>query len=165
MGDNRNNRGMSKTTLYRKWIDMKSRCLNPNHGNYKHYGARGITICDEWLGEHGFENFREWALLNGYKEELSIDRIGNDKGYFPENCRWATKRIQNINRRSTKNTSGYVGVKRHSSRNGWYGSVKINNKDFFTGYSEDIHEAAKMRNEYIISHGLQNKLNEIKVSV
>lgn len=118
MGDNRNNRGMSKTTLYRKWIDMKSRCLNPNHENYKHYGARGITICDEWLGEHGFENFREWALLNGYKEELSIDRIENDKGYFPENCRWATKRIQNINRRSTKNTSGYVGVKRHSSRNG-----------------------------------------------
>lgn len=162
MGDNRNNRGMSKTKLYRKWMDMKSRCFNHKCCNYKYYGGRGISICDEWLGKNGFRNFQDWALDNGYKDGLSIDRIENDKNYHPNNCRWVTKRVQNINKRPTyKNTSGYVGIKKHSSGKGWYGSVKIGNKDFYTGYSEDILEAVKMRNQYIISHGLANQLNEV----
>ena len=59
MGDNRNNRGESKTTLYRRYIDMKTRCLNPQSCNYKYYGARGIKICTEWLGKDGFKNFKE----------------------------------------------------------------------------------------------------------
>lgn len=148
--------------LYRKWIDMKSRCLNPNSCNYMHYGGRGIVICDEWIGKEGFENFRTWAMSNGYTEGLSIDRIDRDGSYCPDNCRWTTRRVQNINKRpSSPNTSGYVGIKKHSSGKGWYGSVKVENVDCYTGYSENLLEAVRMRNEYILSRGLENELNEV----
>ena len=92
---------------------MKSRCYNPNSCNYKNYGARGIKICDEWLGKDGYNNFKKWSLENGYKKELSLDKIDNNGNYSPNNCRWTTRRIQNINKRpGTPNTSGFVGVKK-----------------------------------------------------
>lgn len=162
MGDNRNNRGCSKENLYHRWMDMKSRCFNPNCCNYSHYGARGISVCDDWLGKDGYMKFKEWSLANGYKKELSLDRINNDLDYCPTNCRWTNKRIQNINRRQLNNTSGYVGIKRHSSGIGWYGTVKVNNKDYYTGYSRNINEAIVMRNQYIIAHNLDNKINEVE---
>lgn len=162
MGDTSNNRGMSKTHLYRVWIDMKSRCFTKSCGNYRHYGARGITICDEWLGKDGFCNFKAWSLSHGYARTLSIDRIDNNGNYEPDNCRWVTKNIQNINKRPTNpNTSGFVGIRKHTSGTGWYGSVKIDNVDHYTGFSKDITEAVRMRNEYILSNGLPNALNEV----
>lgn len=90
--------GYSKERLHHIWICMKNRCLNPKNFDYKHYGARGITVCDEWLD---YENFKKWALENGYKENLSIDRIDNAKDYSPDNCRWATMQEQVNNRRNT----------------------------------------------------------------
>lgn len=79
---------MTKTKLYCKWKDMKTRCLNPSHKHYDRYGGRGIEICEDW--KHSFELFMEWANLNGYTENLSLERIDNDKGYYPENCSWIT---------------------------------------------------------------------------
>jgi hypothetical protein len=147
--------------LYRKWIDMKSRCLNPSSCNYLNYGARGISICEEWL--HNYKSFESWAIQNGYNPKLSIDRINNDGNYEPSNCRWTTKRVQNINKRPTSpNTSGYVGIRKHTSGIGWYGSVKVNNKDYFTGYSKDLREAVIMRNKYIKEHNLDNQINEVR---
>lgn len=89
--------GMYGTPLNSVWNSMKQRCNNPNHQAYKNYGARGIFICDEW---NDFENFRDWALSNGYEEGLTIDRINNDDGYYPENCRWVDMITQANNRRT-----------------------------------------------------------------
>lgn len=92
--------GMTKTPIHHKWIDMKKRCTNPKCNNYKNYGARGITVCEEW--SNSFISFMEWSLLNGYSDELEIDRIDNDKGYSPENCRYVTKNVNNFNKRTNR---------------------------------------------------------------
>lgn len=84
--------------LYSRWLSIKDRCRNPKNAQYKNYGGRGITICPEW--ENDFYAFRDWAFLNGYDESLSIDRIDNDKGYSPDNCRWVDSKIQGNNRRT-----------------------------------------------------------------
>jgi hypothetical protein len=77
---------------------MKQRCLNENNIQYIDYGERGITICEEWKND--FELFYNWSISNGYEEGLSIDRINNDKGYYPDNCRWTNELVQANNTRS-----------------------------------------------------------------
>ena len=90
------------TNIYRAYICMKDRCLNPNNSSYKRYGGRGISICKEWLGEEGFLNFYNWAINNGHKDNLSIDRIDNNGNYEPSNCRWVDKLAQANNRSKNK---------------------------------------------------------------
>ncbi len=92
--------GMSKTRLYRIWTKLKHRCYNPKNKSYKDYGGRGIAVCDEWL--HDFKAFYDWAMANGYRDDLSIDRIDSDKGYSQDNCRWANSKGQVRNRRTTR---------------------------------------------------------------
>ena len=90
--------GLRYTRLYRIWINMKTRCYNKNTNRYKDYGARGITICNEWRND--FMSFYNWSMNNGYDENLTIDRINNDKNYEPSNCRWITVKEQNRNKRN-----------------------------------------------------------------
>lgn len=92
--------GRSKERLYNIWYKMKQRCNVPNAVNYANYGGRGIKVCEAW--EKDYLAFRAWALENGYADNLSIDRIENDKGYCPENCRWISNKAQQRNRRNNR---------------------------------------------------------------
>lgn len=80
--------GCYQTKLYGVWQALKQRCLNPNHKSYHRYGGRGILLYPEWFD---FVDFRDWALINGYKEGLSIDRVNNNGDYEPRNCQWITR--------------------------------------------------------------------------
>lgn len=83
--------------LYNIWHAMKQRCLDKNKKEYKYYGGKGIKMCNEWLND--FNCFQNWALNNGYKENLTIDRINSNKDYCQENCRWVTQKENNLNRK------------------------------------------------------------------
>lgn len=98
-GKLRQTHGERKTRLYRIWTGIKDRTLNHNSKYWSRYGERGISIYPQWA--NSFETFRDWALSNGYSDNLTLDRIDNDKGYEPNNCRWADWLIQQNNKRNT----------------------------------------------------------------
>lgn len=92
----RNNKhGFSKHQLNNIWRGMKDRCYKPNSISYPYYGAKGIEICDEWLSD--ISAFFKWAICSGYKKGLLIDRVKNELGYSPSNCRWLTPKESNRN--------------------------------------------------------------------
>jgi len=83
---------------YRSWLDMRNRCYYVNHNRYEYYGGKGITVYDIWRDD--FIEFYRWAIANGWKKGLTLDRKDNSKNYCPENCKWSTVKEQNRNRTS-----------------------------------------------------------------
>ena len=153
--------GLIRTKLYNTWSKLKDRVLNPKHKAYQDYGGRGISVCGEWKDD--FMSFYNWAMENGYSDELSIDRIDNDGDYCPENCRWTTKTIQSRNQRIAKNnTSGYKGVSYDKKANKYKAQIKVNNKSIYLGSFPTAVEGAIAYNNYIIENNLEGYiLNEI----
>lgn len=117
----------SDSNLYDVWTNIKQRCLNENNPHYKNYGGRGITICDEWLDD--FIEFQRWSIENGYKKGLNIDRKDNDKGYFPDNCRFITY-IENQN---NKRTNTYIEFDNETNTiTNWAKKLNINPRTLVT---------------------------------
>lgn len=99
---------LTNTRIYNTWWNIKRRCYNKNNKHYKNYGGRGIKVCDEWLDkETGFMNFYNWAMKNGYSDDLSIDRINVHGNYEPNNCRW----VDNVTQQNNRRTNRYISYK------------------------------------------------------
>ena len=123
---------------------MRQRCNNPNNEFYYRYGGRGIAYCDEWKE---FLPFYQWAIANGYSDELTLDRIDNDGNYSPENCKWSTQHEQSINKTHIQGKTGVVGVRwkmnRYQAEFWWYG------KYHYVGRYKTIEEAKAAREKAI----------------
>lgn len=95
--------GMYGTPVYHVWSAMVQRCTNARNPYYHNYGGRGITVCDEWLSSA--ESFIAWAIESGYAKGLTLDRIDNNSGYRPDNCRWISLQAQQRNKRTNRNVT------------------------------------------------------------
>ena len=131
--------GMTKTPLHNVWIALKDRCTNPNNQRFKHYGGKGVKVCEEW--KHDFQKFYDFAIENGWKKGLTIDRIDNDGDYTPENCHFITNRKQQLNKSNNnrvtingetltiKEWCDKSGINRNTFvwrlRNGWQGNALL----------------------------------------
>lgn len=139
--------GLSYTSLYNVYDGMKARCYNPEHNRYHCYGGRGIKICDEWLGEHGRDNFLTWAINNGYQKGLSIDRIDVNGNYEPDNCRWTTNSVQMFNRQKRKSILGQRGVYYIPEKHKYRAEIICEGQKHHLGYFENIEDAIRVRKE------------------
>jgi len=151
--------GMSGSPLKGVWYDMRKRCYSKNVKDYKNYGARGVTLCDEWYVS--FAPFYEWSLKNGYAKGLTIDRKNNDGDYSPENCRWVSRSIQNRNTRKlqSNNTSGYRGVTFNKKLKKFQAQIGVNKKLIQLGLFDLAEDAADAYNKYVIENNLEHTRN------
>lgn len=91
---------MSHNKLYDIWYGMVRRCHDPRRKDYPKYGGRGIKVCDEWKNDYAV--FESWAIAHGYKDGMTLDRLCNNRGYSPNNCRWITNKQQSYNRKTNR---------------------------------------------------------------
>ena len=114
----------TETRLYKIWVNMKYRCNKPGNQMAKYYYDKGIRVCEEW--QHDFNAFYKWAIESGYNDDLTIDRFDSNKNYCPENCRWATKEEQVINRHNINHFISYNGKNQTLSQ--WSRELHISRK-------------------------------------
>jgi hypothetical protein len=124
---------------------MKSRCSNPKHQWYPYYGGRGISVCDEWME---FVPFMNWALANGYADNLTIERTDNDGNYTPTNCKWATQHEQSMNKGHLRSKTGYVGVRKHKN-GGFVAEVIRHRKYYYVGHFATVEQANIARIKFL----------------
>jgi hypothetical protein len=153
--------GLTKHPLYGVWRNMVTRTTNQNNPSFKEYGGRGISVCDEWRNNP--QAFFDWAYENGYTPDLSIDRIDNNMGYYPNNCRWTTRTVQARNTRKimATNTSGYRGVSFHKDRKKWTAQIRINDKTKYLGCFSTALEAAATYDRFVIENNLEHTKNGV----
>lgn len=127
---------------YKSYTEMKDRCININSNRYSHYGGRGITISDRWLGPYGFTNFCN--DMGPKKQGLTLDRIDVNGNYEPLNCRWATWNEQAANKR---NNNKCVGVSFYKRIDKWRAYLSTDKKDYFLGNFINFEDAVKARKD------------------
>lgn len=135
--------GMHKSKAYSVWEAMKARCLNPNNPQFKDYGERGITVCDRWLRFEGF-----YADMGDPPAGLTLDRVDNEKGYEPGNCRWADRITQQGNRRVTRNLTfnGKTQCVEQWAKQYGIGSGAVHNRIFQLGWDIERALTTPLRN-------------------
>lgn len=155
--------GYSRSRYYRIWSDIKDRCFNKNNESYKDYGGRGIGIYEEWVNNPVL--FIEYILNleDSNTETYSIDRIDNDKGYYPDNLRFSCKVTQSNNQRFQKPKNKYYGVRKR--KNIYITEISDNGKYVYLGSSSSELECAIIREKYIIENNLKNIKNNIEVNI
>lgn len=143
--------------LYIIWRDMIKRCHNKKTRCFHNYGGRGITVCKEW---QNYGSFKKWAIQNGYKNNLTIDRTNNNKGYCHENCKWSTMSDQVANERKREGTkSKYIGVYFEKNRGLWLVQIKYKGERHHIGRFKLEIEAVNARNLFIIENNFPHTLN------
>lgn len=130
--------------IHKTWYGMIRRCYNPKNDNYERYGGKGITVCEEW--RNNFQSFLEWALNNGYAENLTLDRKDSSQGYSPDNYRWSTYLVQEHNRRIFRNNvTGVKGVTYSPDYGGYRASLMVRRKRIHSEYFPNIDDAIEAR--------------------
>ena len=158
------NPGLMHHKLYRVYCAIIQRTTNPNNKNYINYGGRGIVMCEYW--KERAVRFIRWALSNNYAEGLTIERKDNDKGYSPDNCIFATRQAQIINRRKQKDTASiYRGLTFRKERNTWVVRITIDGKVNRVGSYKKEMDAAIAYNKYVVANNLPHKLNNIEKDI
>lgn len=139
----REQHGGKNTRLYRIWSSMKARCFNPRRKDYSRYGAKGVTVCDEWKAS--FVAFRDWALANGYSDNLTLDRAKSHVGYCPDNCRWVSSQQQEWNKGKSiapNASSRFRGVSRGKGYRKWVAMIWSGDSNRRIGLFDSELEAA-----------------------
>lgn len=148
--------GYFGSKLYTKYEGMMARCSDKTNARY---GMRGISICDEWVNNK--ESFFKWAMNNGYRDGLILDRINPNGNYEPSNCRFvdASTSSQNTRLIVARNKSGYRGVVFSKKANKWQASIHHNGKEQWLGYHTDKMDAVRAYDDYVIKHGTSHPIN------
>ena len=135
---------MDRKRLKRIYQGIKQRCCNNNCNRYMYYGAKGIKVCDEWKSD--FQSFYKWAISNGYRGNLTIDRIDVNGNYEPSNCRWISMSEQQRNK-SRKSNTGVLGVYYNKTRKWYEANIRVGGVRHYLGIRATLEEAAALRKQ------------------
>ena len=159
-GRHRKTHGDTGTRLHNIWKNMKARCYNENSTSYHDYGAKGVTICGNWLDN--YTEFKTWEESAGYSDDLSIDRINTEGNYEPLNCRWANNSTQTANQRQKLKNSGLcTGI--HQHKNKFKAMITIEGQVNYLGLFNTLEEAVKTRNTFIVENNLPHTIVDLAI--